>query len=729
MLVVMLNVWSAFGVSDPRARATHLVGNMTLAEKVRLLSGAGPDETVASGYVGLVRGVPRLGIPDLRMQDGPEGFRAMDSPGTTTQWPSGLTVARAWSRSLMAEWGAAMGSEFAEKGANVAFGPGVNVARIANGGRSFEYVSGEDPFLGHQLVQPLVRGVQANGIIANVKHFIDNNQEGVPIPHEGGAAEAPPHRPKFGPGDRHSTSAEIDNRTQMELYYPPFEGAVEAGVLSVMCANNLINGEYACQSAPALRTTLKGVAGFKGWVCSDYDGTRSTVDAALGGLDIAMPGPGNWWSTFHPDYFGRMLLDSVSRGQVPLREIDDKATRIVYSMAVSGLLDRPKTGSIDANVTSPAHKDLARSLASSSATLLKNTGAMLPLDRENKKLRIGVIGGAADDAGAIFGGSGSGKVVPSFAVSILHALREFTSANGLPDVGFADGHDLQAAVALAKASDVAIIVVAQTSTEGHDRPTLVLNQTELVPLIGAAQPRTLVGVISPGPFLTNWSASAAAILDLGLPGEQEGHAFVDVVFGDVVPSGKLPHSLPNRPNEVGMSPRQYPGVGPSNESGMQPCSFTPLNASVWAPCQPTRAYYSEGLQTGYRWYDAHKVAPAFPFGHGLSYTTFEYSGIEVGRRTVSLTVRNTGDVFAYEVVQLYLKYPPAAEQPFRQLRGFERIGLRPGHNVSVSFALTDRWLSSWSTEAHSWVLARGDFGVEVGASSADIRLKSTLRVD
>jgi hypothetical protein len=331
--------------SDPWARAEALVAKMTLDEKMQLIQGnkrAVDPEGPNGGYVGIIPGIERLGIPPLRMNDGPEGFRVNALPGTSTQWPSGLAVAHSWDPELFGLWGKAMGKEFHDKGANVQFGPGVNIARLSNAGRSFEYLSGEDPYLGYELVQPVIRGIQSQGVIANVKHYLDNNQEGLISGNE-----------QFGAGDRHSTSEIVDERTQMELYWPPFEGAVKAGVLSVMCVHNGFSGLWlgvrtdagrwlqvrqqpgerrvrvreqphrehdpqvvSATAAPSLggcssngRRASGGAGrgesgrystadagrpggawcrwgGFKGWVCSDYDGTRSTVDAALGGLDI-----------------------------------------------------------------------------------------------------------------------------------------------------------------------------------------------------------------------------------------------------------------------------------------------------------------------------------------------------------------------------------------------------------------------------------------------------------
>ena len=543
----------------------------------------------------------------------------------------------------MRDMGDAIGAEFWGKGANVYFGPGLNVARLANGGRNFEYLSGEDPYLGYTLVKPLVRSVQSHRVIANAKHFMDNNQEGL---------RAPNSTARFGKGDRHSTSAEVDERTQMELYLPPFLGAVEAGVASFMCANNLINGEYACQNGRVQNDYLKNWSDFHGFICSDYDGTRSTVDAAEGGLDIAMPGVGGQ----HPGFFGGMLKKAVQDGTVDVSVVHDKAVRILYAMAVTGALDDVATAtrSSDKDVTSDAHRTLARTLAAASCILLKNDDGMLPLAAAAVGgLHIAVIGAAGGPLGAIYGGSGSGKVVPKSPVSILEALEAIGKADANVITSFADGTNVTETRLKAAAADVVLVVLAQSSTEGHDRDSLELPGSSLVPIVASVNRNVIVATITPGPFLTDeWAQAAKAIIDMGLPGEQEGNGLVDVLFGAVNPSGRLPHTLPNKWNEVGMQPRQYPGVPPHNISGQpprQPCSFVPAIAASFVPCAPTKAYYDEKLEVGYRWYNTHGVAPAFPFGHGLSYTTFAYSNLRIvsgknGRtpRSVSVVVQNTG---------------------------------------------------------------------------------------
>ena len=470
-------------------------------------------------------------------------------------------------------------------------------------------------------------------------------------------------------------------------------------------------------------TILKSWAGFKGWVCSDYDGTRSTIDAANGGLDIAMPGPPN-----RPDFFGSMLIKEVAAGTVTEATVTEKATRVVYSLAKVGALDTPRPPTAGADVTSAAHLALARKLASSACILLKNEGGILPLTMSTK---VAVIGDAGN-LGAIYGGAGSGSVVPknSSAVPLFVAMK----ARGIEAV-HATGHDVAHAQAVAKAADVVIVVLAQSSTEGHDRQWLNLTQAELVPAVASANKKTVVLTVTPGPFLTApWIEHAAALVDIGLPGEQEGNGAIDVLFGLINPSGKLPHTLPNKFNEVEMTAEQYPGSPPDGKEG-PPCTFAPISqdpggipSPKFVSCSPTKAHYTEKLEVGYRWYDAHDVKPAFAFGFGLSYTTFAYSGLQVSGREVSFYLKNTGEVTGAEVSQLYLTYPSVAQQPFKQLRGFNKTVLAPGAQTMVSFTLTDRWLSNWDAVAHAWKLTKGTFAVGVGGSSDDLPLTGEVHV-
>jgi beta-glucosidase len=639
---------------------------MNQTEKITMIHGAG------GSYVGNVPANTRLGIPPLNLNDGPQGFRDNAHHGTTTQWPGALTVSQTWNLTSLRAFGTAMGQEFVGKGANVQLGPGLNVARVPVNGRNFEYLSGEDPYLGRMAVTQVVQGIQSQHVIANAKHYINNNQE----------------------TNRGTISADLDERTRVEIYQPPFWGAVEAGVLSVMCSYNKINNVYACENPQTLNTELKasGYGNFSGWVMSDWGATHSTVPSQNAGLDQEMPS-GNYYSQTNVEA-------AISNGTVSQATLDNHVYRILYGMFAGGLFDFPITGNIANNVTSVAHQALTRALAAEATVLLKNAGNVLPASKSTAK--IAVVGKPASTA-VITGGGGSGSVVPAYTISPLQGVRnKVPSAN----VTYCES-DTNTCVTLAGQVDLVICLMATTSSEGSDRPNLQLpaDQTALCQAVGRANPKTVAVTINPGAILTvPWDTDVAAILSMGMPGQEEGNAMADVIFGDVNPSGRLPVTFPNKDNEVAFTPEQYPGVN-------------------------GQANYTERLNVGYRYYATNNIVPRFAFGHGLSYTTFSYSQLSVSERTVSVLITNTGTRAGAEFPQLYLGYPTSSGEPPLQLRGFTKVALAAGAARTVNFsALTDRDLSIWDANTHKWVLQTGTFNVFVGASSQDIRLKSTLTV-
>eukprot|EP01062_Namystynia_karyoxenos_P062935 TRINITY_DN5578_c0_g1_i4.p1 TRINITY_DN5578_c0_g1~~TRINITY_DN5578_c0_g1_i4.p1 ORF type:complete len:701 (+),score=203.29 TRINITY_DN5578_c0_g1_i4:72-2105(+) len=649
----------------PEERAAKVLAQMTQHEKVSMIHGS---SYLVSDYVGHVPGNDRLGIPPILMNDGPQGFRAQKAPGTSTQFPCGLAIGATWNQSAARAWGDAMGQEFFAKGAGVQLGPGVNVARVPVNGRNFEYLSGEDPHLGAAIVGPVIKAIQGRGVIANVKHYIGNNQE----------------------TDRMRVNALIDERTRMEIYQPPFEAAVDAGVLSVMCSYNLVNGHHACENNVTLMEELKGRFGFRGWVMSDWTATKSTVAAANSGLDQEMP---------TGIFFNELSIDAaVARSQVPQRVIDGMVQRILTGMFAGGLFDvKPSGGNARTNVTSAAHRALARELARDGAVLLKNKGT-LPL-RADGRHHVAVIGKHAAPQDLISGGGGSGAVKPSHAVSVLEAAqRRF----GADRVVYNDGSDQAAAVRAAAAADCAIVVLADTSSEGEDRKGLALPDAELAKAVGAAQANTVALAIAPGAVLTDWADSVGAAILMFFPGEQEGEAALDIMLG-AEPGGRLPLTMPNKENEVGFTPEQYPGV-------------------------KLTANYSERLEIGYRWYTARGVQPAFPFGFGLSYATFAYSGLSASATEVSCVVKNTAAVPGIETPQLYLAFPESAGEPPLQLKGFSKLSLGPGEERRVTFPLGARDVSVWDVDQHQWRKVRGTFGARVGPNSASLPLSGRFTV-
>jgi beta-glucosidase len=788
-------------------------------------------------YTGNVVPNARLGIPPLTMNDGPQGFR--DPHGLSTQFPSGLAAAASWDVAAMRQWGAAMGQEFHAKGANVQLGPGLCVARVPNNGRLFEYSSGEDPFLGATLAPPAVAGIQSQGVIATMKHFVDNSQE----------------------SSRTTVEEHMDERTQREVYYPPFESAGQiAG--AAMCAYNkvrvgagAVEGAWSCENAETLGA-LKRELGFNGWVMSDWGATHST--SLPQGLDMEMPGA---------DFLGNdKVTQAMVNGSVTQAMVDDAVLRVLTPMFAMGLMDAPN-GTFDAakrmvNVTNASSAAAARSIAAGAAVLLKNDRGVLPLLTGSTMqqpaaagAKIAVVGLATAD-NAITGGSGSGSVVPSFLLAPLDAIRMRAGAGAT--VTYTNGTDLAAASAAAAAADVAIVFVGTSSGEGTDRPNLSLtagklpNQDALVAAVAAAQQSTVVVISSPGPVLAPWSGDSgvAAILASFMPGQEFAHAITAVLFGDTNPSGKLPVTFPNVENETALAASQWPGTTipppqgfctngtfvardlgcvntsnggwPSFTDNIRPnpragnmtwayaaqrcnaagypyaavdggdgagihcaaelpplasllpeggstynvpmgnnlCNKTSCSGDSSESCggdgygyngtvRPTRALsytcerskhpgihtggntraeYSEGLLVGYRYYDAHKISftTGFPFGHGLSYTTWGYANLEITPASVSFKLSNTGRVDGAEVAQLYLGFPTAAGEPPKQLKGFVKQPLAAGASAEVLFELTERDFSIWSTEAHAWEPVPGLFQVFVGSSSRDLRLTGEI---
>jgi len=588
----------------PEQRADLLVSNMTLTEKIHMLHGSGV------GYVGNVKGIQRLGVPALRLNDGPQGFRAVDYSGTSTQFPSGLTVAATWDVDMATLWGQAMGKEFFDKGANVQLGPGVCVARVPHNGRNFEYVSGEDPCLGATMVGPVISGIQSTGgVIANVKHFVDNSQE----------------------TDRMRISEEVGERPQFELYYPPFEAAIKAEVGSLMCSYNKINGTYSCENPNTLRRDLKERLGFDGWVMSDWGATHSASIEA--GLDQEMPAG---------VFMGDVLELEVVARRINQSYVDDSVKRITTQMFKFGLFDIENNNTRSNNVTSQEHCDVSREIASAAMVLLQNKDDVLPLSVTGKTT-IALIGDQATKP--IVGGLGSGAVAPAHVVSPAWSFRNLLGLPQPPELDAseapqpecnADGtcivvvgsKNTTLASEVAAGADTTVVFLGTTSTEGVDRTTLGFGDDDaLVSAVAAASKRTAVVAVAPGAFLTPWRDDVESIIAAFMPGQEYGNAVVDVLTGKVNPSGSLPLTLPAVDNQVNLTKQQWPGVDMVST-------------------------YTEGLLIGYRWYDAHSATPAFPFGHGLSYTTFQFSNVTASSTSPSFTLTNNGTVKGAAVPQL-----------------------------------------------------------------------------
>lgn len=461
-----------------------------------------------------------------------------------------------------------------------------------------------------------------------------------------------------------------------------------------MCSYNLINSTYACENAQTL-SDLKERMGFEGFVMSDWGATHSTVPAANAGLDMQMP---------DDSFFGAALAAAVAAGNVSQARLDDMATRIVTALFMVGLVNRTAaTGNLSLDAQSTAHAQLAQQLAEAGTVLVQNNASFLPLSLRNVK-SIAVLGDDGNKSCTVVGG-GSGSVIPPYIITPLAAIQQLAG----PDVKvyYAPTSPASAAAALAAKADVAIVFVATDSSEGSDRTSLSLgsSQDDLVAAVAAAQPDTAVVVHTPGAAFMPWAGAVKSVLVGFMPGQMDGAAIASVLFGARNPSGRLPVTFPATWPNAWPTVEQYPGVD-------------------------NQAVYSEDLLVGYRWYDANSVAPLFPFGHGLSYTTFAYSGLKVaasaGIFTFSFTLSNTGARDGAEVPQLYIAYPASAGEPPRVLRAFDNVFLQAGTATKLSWQLGQADLSIWNVTISDWSVVHGTFTAYIGASSRDFRLQSTF---
>ena len=498
-------------------------------------------------------------------------------------------------------------------------------------------------------------------------------------------------------------SANVDERTRFEFYYPPFEAAVKAGVMSVMCSYNLINDVYSCQNPDTLGH-LRDTLGFKGWVMSDWTATHSTVDSLNAGLAQEMP-VGIY-------YREEKIMEALDNGEVTMDTVDDHIRRILTPMYAIGMFDEGPVGDRNAVVTSDEHNMLCREVAATSTVLLRNevpdgfSSPLLPFDFGSDVTCIAMIGD-----NSTVSGTGSGHVTPAYIVSPTEGVANALSDIGRTDISveYNDGSDLDAAVTLASKCQIAIVSVATTCGEGSDRETLALGngQDDLVRAVRAVNSRVVVSVVAPGPVLMPWSKEVPALLMSWLPGQEAGNALADVLFGKLSPSARLHVTLPNKDNEVGFTESQYPGVGFPHP----------------------QATYSEGLFVGYRWYQANEVTPNFCFGHGLSYTSFAYGSLQEVKSAssnsdedvlmhLSVEVTNTGEVDSFEVAQLYMSYPSVlTEEPTKQLKAFKKVFVKASESATVVFELTQRDVSIWNAEVHNWEVVKGTFEAFVGPSS------------
>jgi beta-glucosidase len=689
------------------ARAGLLVQALTQDEKIRLVHGelaipflGAKVPPGALGSAGYVPGIERLGVPALQETDAslgvanPFNVRPGDS---ATALPSGLALAATFDVNLAHDGGAMIGQEAWRKGFNVLLAGGVNLARDPRNGRNFEYL-GEDPLLAGMLAGASIRGIEEQHVVSTVKHFALNDQE----------------------TNRNWSNSVIGEAAARESDLLAFQIAIEQGKPgSVMCAYNLVNGEYACGNDHLLNGVLKGDWGFPGWVMSDWGGVHD-VDFALKGLDQESAA-----ALDNTVYFDKPLRDALSAGTISQDRLSGMVRRIFRSMFAAGLFDHPPVRS---PIDYAADSEVALRVAEQGIVLLKNDQGLLPLAATAN--RIAVIGGHAD--GGVLSGAGSSQVIPAGGPAavvpvggegMLAPLRKMVFAPSSPlkairaaapaaQVKFDDGRYVSSAVAAAKWADIVIVFANQWSIEGDDLPDMTLpsGQDALIAAVAAANPKTIVVLQTGGPVAMPWLAQTPAVIEAWYPGQRGGEAIANILFGKTNPSGHLPITFPKSPDQL---PRpELPGIRVPQGQRFD------VNYNV------------EGADVGYRWVAARKFEPLFPFGFGLSYTSFDYSGLSIaGGKTmqVSFTVRNTGKVAGMAAPQLYLT--SAAGQDEVRLLGFDKVSLAPGESRRVTMTVDPRLLADFDEAAHGWRIRAGTYAVKLGSSARDTVLDASTAMD
>lgn len=657
-----------------------LISQMTLEEKAALCTGASAWTTTP---------VERLGIPEMIVSDGPHGVRRVPDVHSmgmeslpATCFPTASCTASTWDPGLIRKMGEALAEECIALNVDVILGPGVNMKRSPLGGRNFEYFS-EDPFLAGEMAASFINGVQSKGVGTSLKHYAANNQE----------------------FQRFSINAVVDERTLREIYLPAFEKAVkQAKPWTVMCSYNKVNGTFASEHHTLLTDILKNEWGFEGLVVSDWGAVRDRVAALKAGLDWEMPGP--------QERRVKAVVEAVRSGKLDEAVLDESVRRILN--IVFKAKETPKTGTFDVE----AHHELAHQIAAEGMVLLKNDG-LLPLKDQH---HIAVIGRAAENAH--FQGGGSSHINPT---KVAVPFKELQAQAGNAELTYAEGYPtdnsfrqdlIDQAVTIAQAADVAVLYIALPTfkeSEGYDRTDLDLTdqQVALIKAVSRVQPKTVVVLNNGAPVaMSGWIDGVAAVLEGWMMGQAGGMAIADVLFGRVNPGGKLAETFPLK------------------------LADTPSHLN-W-PGGAGEVRYGEGLFIGYRYYDAKEMPVLFPFGHGLSYTTFAYSNPKVSAKTfkdvdgvtVTVDVTNTGKVAGKEIVQVYVHDQKSGlMRPRKELKGFAKVELQPGETKSVSVELDFRAFAYYHPEYKQWITEDGDFDILIAASAADIRQTLTVTLE
>jgi beta-glucosidase len=690
------------------ARAELLLGAMTPDEKLTLVYGFFPPLAKGEGIpadmipsAGQVPAIPRLGIPALRESDASLGVAnqvEQRKGDVATALPSGLALAASFDPELAYATGAMIGGEARAKTFNVLLSGGVNLTRDPWGGRNFEYL-GEDPLLAGTMAGESIRGVQSNRIVSTIKHFALNAQE----------------------TGRFVMDARIGETALRESDLLAFQIAIERGQPgSVMCAYNSVNGDFACENGFLINTVLKGDWGYRGWVMSDWGAVHSTVKAARNGLDQQSGGE----LDTHP-FYREDLRKAFESGALPMARLDDMARRVLHGMFAAGVMDAPVVTTAQP-IDYAKNAEVAQRAAEAGIVLLRNERQVLPLAKSAK--RIVVIGGHAD-VGVLSGG-GSSQVrsvggapveIPlkdgpaaSFVRKTWHASSPLAAIRALAPkakVEFVDGSDPVAAAAAAKGADMAIVFATQWTTEAEDVETIALpnGQDALIDAVAAANPKTVVVLNTGGPVLMPWLAKVPAVVAAWYPGQRGGEAIARVLFGEVNPSGRLPITFPK---SVDQAPR-------AAVPGFDQVRASPDRGTDARAIRPFTVYYKEGSDVGYRWYARQGQAPLFPFGYGLSYTSFGYSNLKVEGGTalkVSFDVTNRGKRAGSDVPQLYVT-PAIGTRPLR-LAGFERVTLKPGETRRVSITAEPRIVADYDLAQPGFRVAGGTYRISVSRDAA-----------
>jgi len=684
------------------SKATTFMGDLSEAEKIDIVTGY---MNMQGTCVGNIKPNPRKSFKGLCLQDGPAGVRF--NGGTSTTWQAGINNAATFNKELLYQIGKDQGAEFKAKGINIALAPSMNILRAPASGRVWENY-GEDPFLSGKCAALITKGMQDSGVIVSAKHYVANDIE----------------------HNREASSSNMDDQTLMEIHVEPFYRAVTEGDAgSVMASYNAVNNVYVVQNKKVLTEILKEQIGFKGFIVSDWWAIHDLEGSFNAGMDMNMPG-GKYWG---PDYINDSFWDQhiqecIDSGIFPQERLDDAALRIIRTLFKAGQMEGyPK---VDLYVDTLTKENIAlnRKIGADSNVLLKNDDEILPIKGVKK---IAVIGKDAmpavfcDDMkcanGTLALGWGSGTTDFKYVIDPLSGVTERAEQDGIEVVSYGED-DAEGGAAVAAEADLAIVFVQADSGEEYivvegnagDRVDLDLwhGGNELIDAVAAVNKNTIVVIHAPGPVNVPFIDNVKGIIFAGMPGQESGHAIADVLFGDVNPSGHLPYTWAPRedyPTDVKYEP-EYPDGGE----------------------KMTVYDYNEGIFVGYRWFDKQGIVPTFPFGFGLSYTTFEYSDLEGDMEDdglyVYLNVKNTGKVAGAAVPMVFLTFPESVKDyPVRLFKGFDKVWLEPGESKEVTIFIDDHDLSYYNVEKKEFIRPEdGEFTIHVGSNALDLPLSVTL---